>query len=321
MLPVWPENSNSEVRDHGGNLDEAIARFGGDRGGWLDLSTGINPCPYPVGQLPESSWNSLPGRDAARDLVAAARRFWRVPDAAAVLAVPGASAAIAAVPRLIKPASVSIEGPTYNEHEAAFRAAGWQVEPGAACRVAVHPNNPDGRFWEAGDFAPAPLTVIDESFCDLYPDRSLIGQSTIPGRLILKSFGKFWGLAGLRLGFVIGDPGLVSAIADMLGPWPVSGPALQIGRAALSDAQWAAETRARLARDAKRLDAIMAAEGIGAVGGTDLFRLYEAPDAKALQERLARGRVWTRIFPYSDRWTRLGLPGTAPHWAQLEGAL
>ena len=305
-------------RDHGGGIDAARARWGGARSEWIDLSTGVNPVPYPFAPPAAGAWTALPDSDAADALVAAARDLWRPPGTARCLAVPGASAAIAAIPRLRPPGRVRIPGPTYNEHAAAFAAAGWTVtEDGPQdAAVAVHPNNPDGRLHPG---APeADLVVIDESFCDADPGASLIAAAARPGTLVLKSFGKFWGLAGLRLGFVIGDAALVDELARRLGPWPVSGPALAIGAAALADADWADRTRARLAADAERLDALMAPHGALA-GGTLLFRLY-ACDAPRLHERLARARILSRPFPWSDRRLRLGLPAPGD-WPRVEAAL
>ncbi len=308
------------ARDHGGGLDAAIARFGGNRAGWLDLSTGINPLPYPVAALPPDAWTALPDRGAQVALEQAARRFWSVPDGAAILAAPGASALIARIPRLAPSGSVRIPEPTYNEHAAAFRAAGWKVsQRSAKAQVAVHPNNPDGRFWQAGEITAA-FAVIDESFCDVRPDASLVALAQRPGVIVLKSFGKFWGLAGLRLGFAIGAPAMIEGLAEALGPWPVSGPALALGTRALEDHDWAKSTRVRLARDARRLDALLVEKGAVVTGGTDLFRLYEVDDAAAWQTRLAQHHVWSRIFPWSTTHLRLGLP-TPTRWAQLEAAL
>lgn len=309
--------------DHGGGIDAAVAQWGGTRAGWIDLSTGINPLPYPIGPLPEGAWTALPDKEAEAGLIRAARSFWRVPEGAAVLAAPGASAIIARIPALAPTGRVCIAAPTYNEHGRAFAAAGWEVadhSPDAA--VVVHPNNPDGRLFSAeGAIPKAALTVIDESFCDVCPDQSLIARATEPGVLVLKSFGKFWGLAGMRLGFAIGDPALIAGLSRMMGPWPVSGPALAVGAAALADQAWAEGTRARLRRDAERLDTLMQRAGVRVVGGTTLFRLYDTEGAAAWQERLAQHHIWSRIFPYSARWLRLGLPGRESEWNRLEAAL
>ncbi|PIE13636.1 MAG: threonine-phosphate decarboxylase [Rhodobacterales bacterium] len=306
-------------RDHGGGVDAAAAQYGGVWSEWIDLSTGINPVPYPVGEVSARGWATLPDHTAQEALIAAARGFWNVPEGAAVLAAPGASALIANMPRLSGGGRVRIDHPTYNEHRAAFQAAGWALSKEAGVRVVVHPNNPTGEYWEP-DWEPQSghdLLIIDESFCDIAPDQSLIALADRPGVVVLKSFGKFWGLAGLRLGFAIGDPALIDQLRAMLGPWPVAGPALEIGTRALSDTQWACDTRARLAQDAARLDRIMTRAGAGVVGGTDLFRLYDVDSATAWQARMAQAHIWTRIFPYSERWVRLGLPAPGG-WERVE---
>lgn len=308
------------ARDHGGNLDSAAARFGGDAANWIDLSTGISPVPYPIPTLSTASWTALPDQSAQDRLNAAARKFWNVPDGAAVLATPGASAAIARIPDLVPSGQVMIPTPTYNEHAASFAHAGWQSVPETdSARVLVNPNNPDGRLWQLSDLG-ANLQVIDESFCDVTPEATLINAACKPGTLVLKSFGKFWGLAGLRLGFVIGDPSLIMRLADMLGPWPVSGPALEIGSQALSDTQWADMTRARLITDADRLDQLITRKGATLVGGTPLFRLYQVDNAHDWQNKLAQHHIWSRIFPYNPIWLRLGLPDVQG-WQRVEQAL
>ena len=306
-------------RDHGGGLDAAIARYGGTRESWLDLSTGINPVPYPAPALPADAWTALPDRAAYDRLIGLARGYWNVPEGVGILPTAGASAIIAALPRLLEQGKVAIPAPTYNEHRAAFEAAGWAIDPASRdAIVAVHPNNPDGRIWSASELN-APLRIIDESFCDVMPDASLIHLTQRAGTIVLKSFGKFWGLAGLRLGFAIGDPEIIDDLADVLGPWNVSGPALNIGAEALSDPRWADETRARLDADATRMDALLAAQGAPLVGGTSLFRLYEVADAQAAQDQLAQHQIWSRVFPYADNWLRLGLPHP-DRWEQLEAA-
>lgn len=304
------------ARDHGGGLDAAVQRYGGAREDWLDLSTGINPVHYPVGPISSSAWAELPDRGAMDRLLAAARVFWNVPDEAEIVAANGASALIAAMPHVWRGTTVHIPGPTYNEHAAAFEANGWQVHRSKLgdLSVVVHPNNPDGRLWAAADVqSPA---VIDESFCETCPDESHIERAGVEKVVILKSFGKFWGLAGLRLGFAICPRDLAQAFKDQIGPWAVAGPALEIGTRALQDAEWVRETRERLSQEAARLDRLTRWP---LVGGTDLFRTYHVVDAAAMQAKLAEHRVWSRIFPYSRNWIRLGLPHP-DRWAQVEAA-
>lgn len=312
-------------RDHGGGVDAAVARWGGRRADWLDLSTGINPMAYPVGNISPDAWAMLPDQGAMDRLIAAARVFWKVPAKAEILAGPGASAFIARMPWLVPPQDVYIPAPTYNEHSAAFRGAWGDRVSGtnqaAAVHVYVHPNNPDGHWWPDMIVDRRDLTVIDESFCDVAPERSHMAQADRQGVVILKSFGKFWGLAGGRLGFAIGLPQTLGPLSDHLGPWAVSGPVLEIGARALADETWADATRRRLTEDAARLDDLAKRAGWHVVGGTSLFRLYEVSDADDWQDRLARRRILSRIFPYSQNWIRLGLPGSKEDWQRLAEAL
>jgi cobalamin biosynthetic protein CobC len=317
--------------DHGGNLDVAQARFGGRLEDWIDLSTGINRRPYPVPTLASRHWRALPSRTDIDALHAAARQAYAT--TASVLAVAGGQAAIQLLPRLAPPGRARILAPTYNEFAPVFAAAGWQVEnvaeiealAGADIAVVVNPNNPDGR-----DHDPAKLLallprvkrlLVDESFADVTPAVSLAAQAARPGLLVLRSFGKFYGLAGLRLGFVLGSLEDVAALDAMVGPWPVSGAAIEIGRNALLDRDWAEATCARLEAEATRLDGIAKAAGWSLVGGTPLFRLYDAGNAVDVQERLARARVWSRIFKDRPNWLRLGIPGDETEWTRLGEAL
>jgi len=163
--------------------------------------------------------------------------------------------------------------------------------------------------------------VIDESFADAVPQWSLASEAGRPGLLILRSFGKFYGLAGLRLGFALGDASGIASLAAAIGPWPVSGPAIAIGCRALADDAWAKATSARLATDSASLDAMVQSQGWTLVGGTPLFRLYEMPDALAMQEKLATARIWSRVFTQRPRWLRLGLPGSESEWTRVAEAL
>lgn len=317
------------MRDHGGNIDGAMARFGGAPSEWIDLSTGINRQPYPLPELPASAWQALPTRTEITTLSRTAAHAYGTQ--AAILPVAGAQAAIQMIPRLSPPARAHVLGPTYNEHAASLRAAGWQVSEvttpaalaGADLAVVVNPNNPDGRCLTPEALLALKTQtgqlVVDESFADPNPKLSLApyldGQK---GLFVLRSFGKFYGLAGVRLGFVLGSGPEIATLTEMAGPWPVSGPAIHIGQAALADRDWARSTTLRLHDDCARADHIAAALGWRLQGGAELFRLYDTPDAQAAQDRLARARIWSRIFPWSPRLLRLGLPGTEDEWARLE---
>lgn len=320
-------------RDHGGNLDAAMHRFGGDRAQWVDLSTGINPVPYPMPPLSRHAIADLPTTSDMTALREAAAACYGT--RAHVTPLGGAQAVIQAVPHLMAPGVARVLSPTYNEHAAALRARGWTVEDvpqldalaGADCAVVVNPNNPDGARHDPARLAALAahvgLLVVDESFADPDPDLSLAPHlhSGPENILILRSFGKFYGLAGLRLGFALSSPGIARTLADMAGPWPVSGPAIAVALPALSDSAWQARTTARLSRDAARLDALGLRAGWSLVGGTPLFRTYATPDAVAAQEHLARYHIWSRIFPYSRQWLRLGLAGSEAEWTRLETAL
>ena len=321
--------SDTPARDHGGDLDRAMAAYGGT--GWIDLSTGINRRPWPVGTVPEDAWRALPTR-AATDALRAVAAAWFGTTSGRVLPMAGASAPIRLMGRLAKPGRAAVVGPTYNEHAASLTMDGWSVaqvtEPaelaGHDLGVVVNPNNPDGRNWPpetlaalAGDVG---LLVVDESFADPRPDLSLI-PSAPDNVLILRSFGKFWGLAGLRLGFAVGAPALLARLAETAGPWPVNGPALAIGAQAMADRDWADAAVLYHTEAALRLDMLAARAGWRQVGGTHLFRLYATPDALAARAALARHRIWTRAFPWSRDWLRLGIPGDAGEWARLEAGL
>ena len=321
------------MRDHGGDLGAAIARHGGAPSDWLDLSTGINRLPYAAAPFAPGALRDLPGAAEIAACAGAARRAYGAPAGTPCLPLAGAQAAIQLVPRLRPPGRAAVLSPTYNEHAAAFAAAGWTVAEvsgpealaGYDAVTIVNPNNPDGRAWAPEAIAALAarngLVVVDESFADAAPETSVCPLLRTPGLLVLRSFGKFFGLAGLRLGFALGAEAEIAALSEAAGPWPVSGPALAAGRAALADDAWIRATRARLAFHARRLDALAASAGWRLVGGTGLFRLYETPDAAAARDALARDRIWSRSFPYSHRWLRLGLPGPEAEWQRLAAAL
>ncbi len=319
------------MREHGGNLDLARQRFGGRAEDWIDLSTGINRLPYPVGEVSSRAWSALPSRSEIDALHQAARHAYRT--SAAIVAMGGAQAVIQLLPQLAPRGRARILAPTYNEYAGVLSAAGWDVQEvgeldalaGADLAVIVNPNNPDGRCFASKDLlALLPRVgrlVIDESFADAVPQLSLAPEADRSGLLVLRSFGKFYGLAGLRLGFAIGDAADIARLSATSGPWPVSGAAIAIGCRALRDDAWAKDTSERLARDCVRLDDMARAQSWRLVGGTALFRLYETAGALSAQERLARGQIWSRVFAQNPIWLRLGLPGCESEWARLAEVL
>lgn len=320
-----------DMREHGGNLDLAQQQFGGRAEDWIDLSTGINRVPYPVGEVSARAWSALPSRAEIEALHQAARHAYRT--RAPIVAVGGAQAAIQLLPQLAPRGYARILAPTYNEYAGVLSAAGWDVEEvtelselvGASLAIVVNPNNPDGRRYAPNDLLDLlPLVdrlVVDESFVDAVPELSLASDAEQPGLLILRSFGKFYGLAGLRLGFVIGNSSDIARVVAASGPWPVSGAAIAIGCRALRDDAWAIATTARLLRDCARLDDMVQSQGWQLLGGTPLFRLYETPDARGAQEKLARNQIWSRVFSGAPTRLRLGVPGNEAEWIRLSEVL
>jgi cobalamin biosynthetic protein CobC len=323
--------------EHGGRLGAARRRFAGAPEPFIDLSTGINPRPWPVPALPPAAWARLPEPEAEQALRQVAAGAYGAADPGMVAAAPGTQLLIQLLPRIFPQPALAVLGPTYAEHAACWRAAGCAVAEveqvaalaGAPAALLCNPNNPDGRrLGLAGlrglaDAAAARggLLVVDEAFADLEPEvESAARLLPHPALLVLRSFGKAHGLAGLRLGFALAAPGRAAAIRGWLGPWAVSGPALAIGAAALADAAWRRAESARLAAEAARLDALLQGAGLSIVGGTRLFRLAEG-DAARWHRRLGEAGLLTRAFAGQPRWLRFGLPPDEAAWARLAAVL
>ncbi|MEH6721159.1 MAG: threonine-phosphate decarboxylase CobD [Aurantimonas endophytica] len=323
---------------HGGAIDAAIARFGGRREEWLDLSTGINPAPPALPALSPALWQRLPEAELETSAIAAARSCYGAPAEAGIVAAPGTQALIAALPSLLPRSRVAILEPTYSGHRLAFETAGHAVASIAALAdipsdattvVLVNPNNPDGRVHEPADLlaladrlaAQGGLLIVDEAFADADPVRSVAGGAGRPGLLVYRSFGKFFGLAGLRLGFALTTPALADALRGQLGAWAVSGPALAIGAAWLGDAKLCADVRAAIDRQHGLLAVTLAATGLTSVGGTELFQTVWHPAAAALYAALCRRHILTRPFAYRGDWLRIGNVADAVEARRLGVAL
>lgn len=333
------DSGSGEPLEHGGDLASAAAAFGTPPEGWLDVSTGINPHPYLVLPPPPEAWTRLPDTGVVMRLLDAAARCYGVADPSRVVAAPGTQALIQWLPLLVGRTRVAVLEPTYAEHAAAWRAAGHTVvavgslaslkatSPGVA--VIVNPNNPDGRRIAAADLldlaaglaARRGVLVVDEAFADTLPEISVAPQAGVPGLVVLRSFGKFFGLAGLRLGFALAWPEMADALRGALGPWAVSGPAAAIATGALTDETWIAITRQRLKLSMERLHALLEREGLRVLGGTSLFALAAHPEAADLHAHLARQGIWARHFPAHPDWLRFGLPPESGGWERLENGI
>ena len=241
------------------------------------------------------------------------------------------------LPRLRPPSRVAVVSPTYSEHAKSWKAAGHELievadiggAPSADVVVITNPNNPDGRVFRPDELnhlanrlaSNGGWLIVDEAFADTVPEVSLAGATARPGRILLRSFGKFFGLAGLRLGFALAPPDLAAALRAALGPWSVSGPAIEIGRRALADSEWIDATRTRLAEATRDLDALLASASLRVIGGTTLFRLAAHPRAPDLFERLGRAGILVRSFPDHPSRIRFGLPADQAATRRLRTAL
>jgi cobalamin biosynthetic protein CobC len=322
---------------HGGNLDEIGRRYPDAPRPWIDLSTGINPIAYPVPEFSAEAWTRLPTKADERALLAAAAARYGVRAPTSIIAAPGTQALLQIIPRLRAPGTVAVLAPTYEEHALCWRRCGHRVRlveeidalVDADVAVVVNPNNPTGRLLSrevlrslASRLARRDgLLVVDEAFADFLDPEVSLASELPPATLVLRSFGKAYGLAGLRLGFAIAHPDMGRRLHQELGPWAVSGPALAIGAAALSDDAWLDDARRRLASDCGRLDDILTLADGAIVGGTPLFRLAETADAEGLTERLAQHGIHVRRFPHKPAWLRFGLPGREEDWRRLIRAL
>lgn len=309
---------------HGGDLGEMRRRFPDAPLPWIDLSTGINPVPYPVPDLPAEAWTRLPAHEEQRALIAAAARRYDV-DPATVVAAPGTQALIQLLPRLVPKGRVAILGPTYEEHEVSWRRQGHDVSivdtlpRDADVALLVNPDNPTGRLIAPDDLRSTNgLLVVDEAFIDFHPRSASVAGS---GAVVLRSFGKTYGLAGLRLGFAIAPRAIADRLRDELGPWAVPGPALEIGRRALLDDAWLAQTTMRLEADSARLRQMLTAAGFALMGGTALFVTAHHPDAARLVERLGRASIHVRSFAREPSWLRFGVPAGDVEFSRLAMAL
>ena len=321
---------------HGGALEVARRVAPNAPEPWIDLSTGINPHAYPLPDLELEAWSRLPERGALARLEAAAAQRYGA-DPACTVAGPGSQALIQALSHILPRGAVGALGPTYSGFASAFAAAGARTVEArrleemqsADVAIVVNPNNPDGRITPRAALLDLHarlarrrgVLIVDEAFADFNAEGETFASLPSSGAVVLRSFGKAYGLAGLRLGFALASPDIEPSLRAALGPWPVSGPAIAIGVRALADSDWFEATRARLNKEAARLDALLRSAGWRIIGGTQLYRLAAHADARANFEQLLREGILTRPFAKAADWLRFGIPGDEDAWERLAAAL
>ena len=329
-----PNNFQQTLLHHGGKLHAAAVRYNIPFEQWLDLSTGINPNGWPVAAIPAELWARLPEDDDG--LEQAAHDYY---GAKHLLPVAGSQAAIQALPQLRAPSRVAVLNLAYAEHAHAWQRAGHTVIPVAVEEmndavaqadvvVLINPNNPTGaRFtqeqlldWHEQLAARNGWLVVDEAFMDATPEQSLCHHATHDGLIVLRSLGKFFGLAGARVGFVCAQPQLLMQLNSLLGPWTISAPARYIATLALQDRAWQQQTRQRLHTDSSRLHTLLTQHGLAPDGGCTLFQWLQTPQAGQLHEQLARQGILTRLFTEPAS-VRFGLPKDEAGWQRLDTAL
>jgi cobalamin biosynthetic protein CobC len=321
---------------HGGDLGEAARLFPDAPQPWVDLSTGINPIAYPMPPLPPSLFERLPSPGAHKDLERAAAEAYRASDVDMIVAAPGTQVLISLLPGLWPRSRVAVLGPTYAEHARAWGMEGHEVvecnvpgqAPDADILVVVNPNNPDGRVFSRQDLIAMAdrlrerggWLIVDEAFADFDAGETLVTH--LPeNAIVLRSFGKTYGLAGIRLGFAISRIDMAKKLRKLLGPWAVSGPAIEVGQKALRDRDWLAAAQNARAADARRLDGILAPVAASAPKGTTLYRFIESEKAPEVFTHLGHAGIWVRRFEYNPRLLRFGLPGSEAAWLRLEEAI
>ncbi|MFT6098855.1 MAG: cobalamin biosynthetic protein CobC [Arenicella sp.] len=341
---------NQQVR-HGGDLENAITRYGGAVHEWLDLSTGISPWNYPIPQFESSTWRTLPSPET--QLIAAASAYYRclVCD---IAVTPGSQLAIRLIPQLLNTAlgkkmhAVAIPLIGYQEH-----ANSWQLANHKVIRyrnfdeldtlvsdnlvsdvVVINPNNPSAERLSAAGLEKissmlSGLLIVDEAFSDLEVDynqhSSLKPLHHNDNVIVLKSIGKFFGLAGARVGFAVGTHPIVHQLQTLLSPWSVAGPSMEVATLALNDRQWQRSQIKRIKLHAEQQRLAMAVikqnePNCRIMDQSLFFSVFGENDRiVGLHEHLARMKIWARLGdPYVDpfvdhseqlNWLRLSLAG------------
>ena len=321
--------------EHGGKRLQASLKYGIPEQQWLDLSAGINPNGWPVPRLPDECWQRLPEEEDG--LIEVAARYYQVAPQQ-ILPVAGSQAVIQHLPALRRPARVAIVEPAYNEHRHNWQRLGHKVRgipvdkvesslPDTDILVLVNPNNPTTTTiepeqllrWHRSLAQRGGWLIVDEAYVDSTPDYSLTPHAGAEGLILLRSLGKFFGLAGIRVGFMLAPSELLSAMAEALGPWQLTTPSRWIARRALADTQWQDKTRTELRRQQQLLEKLLRETGF-LCQSCALFSWFSHPRATMIAHQLAQQGILVRLFPETES-IRIGLPGNTQNLEQLAQAL
>jgi len=319
--------------EHGGNLSAAVAQYKIPLEHWLDLSTGINPCHYPIPEIPAHLWRNLPNDEDG--LIAAAAQYY---GCQALIPTSGSQAALQTLPKLRPLSKVAMLNPMYQEHAHAWQRCGHQVMrfsdlndadliSNADVVLVCNPNNPTGKQFAPQDLLQLHASlakrggwlIVDEAFMDATPEHSIAQHAHLEGLFVLRSLGKFFGLAGARVGFLLAAPAQLQQIKEELGPWTIAGASRYIAMQALQDFAWQKNTRLTLVNNSQRLASLLTQYGLKPTAGTALFQYIATDAAHHLHDKLARQGVWVRKFIEQPA-LRFGLPDDN-RWQQLEQAL
>lgn len=314
---------------HGGRLSDLERLFADAPRPWIDLSTGINPHAYPFTPPGDALMARLPDPVEEKALREAAAEAYGV-DPSLVLAGPGTQMLIGLLPGFLMRHGavpvVRVVSPTYSGHEAAWKEAGARVVHvpwGAALApperravtVLCSPNNPTGHALTRGDMVSqleahaqaGAVLIVDEAYADFLPETAS-ALLPHPSLIVCRSFGKTYGLAGLRVGFLLGSHPVIQALRAAMGPWAISTAGCHIAAEALRDRAWRRRMAERLAIETGDMRQVVAQAGLHLVGGTELFSLFRSPDAAAIWERMARAGLLARRFEWDATLIRIGLP-------------
>jgi len=320
--------------EHGGHLIAAAKKYNIPVNQWLDLSTGINPNGWPIPAIPAECWQRLPESDDG--LIDAAKSYYQCQS---ILPVAGSQAAIQGLPLLRNKSTVGVLSLAYAEHGYSWKKAGHEVIELSVTTInnqlhkldvliLINPNNPTAqRFtktqlldWHQQLKQRNGWLIIDEAFIDSTPEHSLSSYPVNDGLIILRSIGKFFGLAGIRCGFVIANHHILKQLDELLGPWTISNPSRYIATAALLDLNWQNKIQSDLKNQSNRLALLLQNNGFEIIAQTDLFHWIQTDNAEHIHNTLAEQGILTRLF-HNPLSLRFGLPKNEPQWVYLNQVL